>query len=58
MYFCLGVNKVLVLVLVQCVEQYSLDFSHLVCVTTNGAPAITGQKKGAASLLVRHCEAA
>ena len=44
--------------MLQCVEQYSLDFSRLVCVTTDGAPAMTGQKKGAASLLVRHCEAA
>ena len=42
----------------QCVEQYFLDLSHLVCVTTDGAPAMTGQKKGAATLLVRHCEAA
>ena len=44
--------------MLQCVEQYSLDFSRLVCVTTDGAPAMTGQTKGAASLLVRHCEAA
>ena len=42
----------------QCVEQYSLDFSRLVCVTTDGAPAMIGQKKGAALLLVRHGEAA
>ena len=35
-----------------------LDFSRLVCVTTDGAPAMIGQKKGAASLLARHCEAA
>ncbi|KAG0718024.1 General transcription factor II-I repeat domain-containing protein 2 [Chionoecetes opilio] len=41
----------------QCVKQHSLDLSRLVCVTTDGAPAMTG-KKGAASLLVRHCEAA
>ena len=41
----------------QCVEQYSLDFSRLVCVATDGAPVIIGQKKGAASLLVRHCKA-
>ncbi|KAG0714799.1 General transcription factor II-I repeat domain-containing protein 2 [Chionoecetes opilio] len=39
----------------QCVKQHSLG---LVCVTTDGAPAMTGKKKGAASLLVRHCEAA
>ena len=42
----------------QCLEQYFLDFSRLVCVTTDGAPAMIGQKKGAASLLARHCEAA
>ncbi|KAG0724695.1 General transcription factor II-I repeat domain-containing protein 2A [Chionoecetes opilio] len=42
----------------QCVKQHSLDLSRLVCVTTDGAPAMTGKKKGAASLLVRHCEAA
>ncbi|KAG0718983.1 General transcription factor II-I repeat domain-containing protein 2 [Chionoecetes opilio] len=41
----------------QCVKQHSLVLSRLVCVTTDGAPAMTG-KKGAASLLVRHCEAA
>ncbi|KAG0720046.1 General transcription factor II-I repeat domain-containing protein 2 [Chionoecetes opilio] len=42
----------------QCVKQHSLDLSRLVCVTTDGAPAMTGEKKGAASLLMRHCEAA
>ncbi|KAG0715324.1 General transcription factor II-I repeat domain-containing protein 2 [Chionoecetes opilio] len=42
----------------QCVKQHSLDLSRLVCVTTDGAPALTGNKKCAASLLVRHCEAA
>ena len=42
----------------QCVEQYSLDSSRLVCVTTDGDPAMIGQKKGIASLLVRHYEAA
>ncbi|KAG0721741.1 General transcription factor II-I repeat domain-containing protein 2 [Chionoecetes opilio] len=42
----------------QCVKQHSLDPSRLVCVTTDGAPAMTGKNKGAASLLVRHCEAA
>ena len=41
----------------QCMEQHSLDLSRLVCVRTGGAPAMAG-KKGAASLLVRHCEAA
>ena len=44
--------------MLKCVEQYSLDFSRLVCVTSDGAPAMIGQKKGAALLLVRHCEAA
>ena len=43
---------------IQCVERYSLDFSRLVCVTTDGDPATIGQKKDATSLLVRHCEAA
>ena len=42
----------------QCVEQCSLDSSRLVCGTTDGAPAMIGQKKGAASLLARHGEAA
>ncbi|KAG0716710.1 Cytosolic Fe-S cluster assembly factor NUBP1 [Chionoecetes opilio] len=42
----------------QRVKQHSLDLSRLVCVRTDGAPAMTGKKKGAASLLVRHCEAA
>ncbi|KAG0729770.1 General transcription factor II-I repeat domain-containing protein 2 [Chionoecetes opilio] len=42
----------------QCVKQHSLDLSRLVCVTTDGAPAMTGKKKDAASLLVRHCETA
>ncbi|KAG0727511.1 General transcription factor II-I repeat domain-containing protein 2 [Chionoecetes opilio] len=44
--------------MLQCVKQHSLDLSRLVCVTTDSAPAMTGKKKGAASLLVRHCEAA
>ena len=38
----------------QYVEKYSLDLP----VTTDGAPAMIGEKKGAALLLVRHCEAA
>uniref|UniRef100_UPI003590241A general transcription factor II-I repeat domain-containing protein 2-like n=1 Tax=Myxine glutinosa TaxID=7769 RepID=UPI003590241A len=41
-----------------CVDQHSLDLSRLVCVTTDGAPAMVGEKKGAASLLVHHCAAA
>ena len=41
----------------QCVEC-SLGSSRLVCGTTDGAPAMIGQKNNAASLLVRHCEAA
>ena len=40
----------------QCVEQLALDLSRLVCVTTDGAPAMVGERKGAASLLARHCE--
>ena len=43
---------------IQCVERYSLDLFRLVCVTTDGDPATIGQKKGATSLLVRHCAAA
>ncbi|XP_076069689.1 general transcription factor II-I repeat domain-containing protein 2-like [Oratosquilla oratoria] len=42
----------------QCVDQHSLDLSCFMCVTTDGAPTMVGEKKGAASLLVRHCEAA
>ena len=41
-----------------CVEQHSLDLSRLMCIMTNGAPAMIGQHKGATLLLVRHCEAA
>ncbi|XP_076069311.1 general transcription factor II-I repeat domain-containing protein 2B-like [Oratosquilla oratoria] len=41
----------------QCVDQHSLNLSRLVCVTTDGAPPMVGEKKGTASLLVRHCEA-
>lgn len=40
----------------QCVKEHFFDLSHLVCVTTNGAPAMTGEK-GAASPLVRYHEA-
>ena len=40
------------------VHQHSLELSRLVCVTTDGAPAMVGEKKSAASLSVRHCEAA
>ncbi|XP_076042351.1 general transcription factor II-I repeat domain-containing protein 2B-like [Oratosquilla oratoria] len=42
----------------QCVDQHSLGLYRLVCVTTDGAPAMVGEEKGAASLLVRHCETA
>ncbi|XP_076058534.1 general transcription factor II-I repeat domain-containing protein 2A-like [Oratosquilla oratoria] len=41
----------------QCVDQHSLDLSCLMCVTTDGAPAMVGEKKGAASLLVCHRDA-
>ena len=44
--------------MLQCVKQHSLDLSRLVCVTTDGVPAMTGEKKDAALLLVHHCEAA
>ena len=44
--------------MLQCVEQHSLDLSCLVCIMTDGAPAIVGQHKGATSLLVCRCEAA
>ena len=44
--------------MLQCVEQHSLDLSRLVCIMTDGAPAMIGQHKGAASLLVCRCEAA
>ena len=30
--------------MLQCVEQYSLDFSRLVCVTTDGAPAMARRR--------------
>ena len=42
----------------QCVKQHSLDLSRLMCMTTDGVPAMTGERKGAASLLVCHCESA
>lgn len=35
-----------------------LDLSKLVSVTTDGAPAMVGEKKGAASLIIQHCEKA
>ena len=40
----------------QCVKQQCLDLFRLVCVMADIAPAMTGERKGAASLLVRHCE--
>lgn len=42
----------------QCVKQHSLNLSHLECVTTDSALALTGEKKGTASLLEHHCAAA
>ena len=44
--------------MLQCVKQYFLDLSRLVYVTTDGAPAMTGEKKDAASLPLHHYEAA
>ncbi|XP_076044814.1 general transcription factor II-I repeat domain-containing protein 2-like [Oratosquilla oratoria] len=44
--------------MLQCVDQHSLDLSRFVCVTTDGSPAMVGEKKSAPSLIVRHCEAA
>ena len=38
--------------MIQCVERYSLDFSRLVCVTTDGDPATIGQKKGAIIIII------
>ncbi|XP_076061569.1 general transcription factor II-I repeat domain-containing protein 2-like [Oratosquilla oratoria] len=38
--------------------QQSLDLSRLMCVTTDAAPAMIGEKKSAASLLMHHYEAA
>ena len=42
----------------QCVKQQFLNLSHFVCVTTDGASAMTGKREGAASLLACQCEAA
>ncbi|XP_076054348.1 general transcription factor II-I repeat domain-containing protein 2-like [Oratosquilla oratoria] len=44
-------------VVFHCVDLYSLVLSRLVCMTADGAPAMVGEKKGAASQLVHHCEA-
>ena len=41
----------------QYVKQYSLNLFRLVCMTIDGAPAMTGERKGGASLLVCHYEA-
>lgn len=43
--------------MLQCVEQSSLDLSHLACVTTDGGQVMIGEEKGAALLLVCNCEA-
>ncbi len=37
----------------KCAAEMGLDLSRLVAVTTDGAPAMVGQKKGAASLIVQ-----
>ena len=41
---------------IACMDRYGLDFSRLVSVTTNGAPAMVGDKKGAATLIVQHAK--
>lgn len=41
---------------IKCMTDMSLDFSRLMCITTDGAPAMIGDKKGAASLIARHCQ--
>jgi hypothetical protein len=40
---------------IKCIKDWSLDTSKLVCITTDGAPAMVGEKNGAASLIERHC---
>ena len=42
---------------IKCMTDLSLDFSRLMCITTDGAPAIIADdKKGAASLIARYCQ--
>ena len=41
---------------IACMDRYGLDFSRLVSVTTNGAPAMVGDKKGAATLIAQHAK--
>ena len=43
--------------MLQCVKQHSLHLFRPVCVMTDGAPTMTGERRGTASLLVCHCEA-
>lgn len=43
---------------VNCVSAAGLDWSRLVSITTDGAPAMTGDKKGAAALIALHCKKA
>ena len=38
----------------KCIEEYKLDLSKLVSVTTDGAPAMVGVKKGFVALLQKH----
>ena len=39
---------------IKCLEEYKLDLSKLVSVTTDGAPAMVGVKKGFVALLQKH----
>ena len=37
-----------------CLKEFKLDLSKLICVTTDGAPAMVGNKKGFVTLLENH----
>ena len=39
-----------------CLSAAGLDLSKLVAITTDGAPAMVGTNKGAASLIIKRCE--
>ena len=40
-----------------CLKEFKLDLSKLICVTTDGAPAMVGNKKGFVTLLENHIKA-
>ena len=42
--------------LMQCIKSVGLNLSKLVLVTTNGAPAMIGKRKGVVALLQKHLE--